>query len=115
MESGVFFSTYEADMALRRKPLEKVRLALFLLLLLVFPFFASSYWLFLANQIAITVVGAIGLNILVGYTGQISLGQGAFMAVGAYASYNFAIRLGTPVLLKARYNTPAATGIRAVL
>ena len=49
---------------------------------LVFPFVASPYGLTLANQVAIATVGAIGLNILVGYTGQISLAQGAFMADG---------------------------------
>ena len=86
MESGVFFSDYRRDMALRRLPLEKARMAIFVVAVLVFPFVASNYWLNLANQIAIATVGALGLNILVGYTGQISMGQGAFMAVGAYTS-----------------------------
>ncbi|WP_376788488.1 branched-chain amino acid ABC transporter permease [Thermoflexus sp.] len=96
MECGVFFTTYKQDMALRRKPLEKVRLALFLAFVLVFPFVASPYWLNLANQIALATIGAIGLNILVGYTGQISLGQGAFMAVGAYGAGLLTVRLGVP-------------------
>ena len=96
MESGVFFTDYRADMALRRMPLEKARLALFAAACLVFPFFADSYWLGLANQIAIATTGALGLNILVGYTGQISLGQGAFMAVGAYSAGIFTARLGIP-------------------
>jgi branched-chain amino acid transport system permease protein len=42
------------------------------------------------------VVGALGLNILVGYTGQISIGHGAFMSVGAYTAANFVVRLGFP-------------------
>jgi branched-chain amino acid transport system permease protein len=96
MESGVFFTDYRADMALRRMPLEKARLALFAVAVLVFPFVASSYWLSLANQIAIATTGALGLNILVGYTGQISLGQGAFMAVGAYSAGIFTARMGIP-------------------
>src|SRR5687767_12579367 len=96
MESGVFFTDYRSDMALRRMPLEKARLALFAVALLIFPFFASSYWLGLANQIAIATTGALGLNILVGYTGQISLGQGAFMAVGAYSAGILTARLGVP-------------------
>jgi branched-chain amino acid transport system permease protein len=96
MESGVFFTDYRADMALRRMPLEKARLALFAAAVLVFPFFADSYWLGLANQIAIATTGALGLNILVGYTGQISLGQGAFMAVGAYSAGILTARLGVP-------------------
>ncbi len=96
MECGVFFTNYKADMALRRKPLQKVRLALFIAFVLIFPFFASPYWLNLANQIALATIGAIGLNILVGYTGQISLGQGAFMAIGAYGAGLMTARLGLP-------------------
>ena len=96
MRSGVFYTSYAADMALARSPLARARLALFASCVLVLPFVVSSYWLSLANQIAIATVGAIGLNILVGYTGQISLGQGAFMAVGAYASGLATIRWGLP-------------------
>ena len=96
MRSGVFFTSYEADMALARSPLERIRLVLFVLFVTIFPFFASPYWLSLANQIAIATVGAIGLNILVGYTGQISLGQGAFMAIGAYASGLATLEWGLP-------------------
>ena len=79
MECGVFHTDYRTDIALRRVPAERVRLGLFVVAVLAFPLFASSYWLNLANQVAIATIGAIGLNILVGYTGQISLGQGAFM------------------------------------
>ena len=96
MRSGVFHTSYAADMALARSPLARARLALFASLVVVLPFVVSSYWLSLANQIAIATVGAIGLNILVGYTGQISLGQGAFMAVGAYASGLATIVWGLP-------------------
>lgn len=96
MECGVFFTSYKQDMALRRKPLEKIRLALFVAFVLIFPFIATPYWLNLANQIALATIGAIGLNILVGYTGQISLGQGAFMAVGAYGAGLLTARLGVP-------------------
>jgi branched-chain amino acid transport system permease protein len=96
MESGVFFTDYRSDMALRRLPLEKARLALFAAFVLVFPFVAGPYWLSLANQVAIATTGALGLNILVGYTGQISMGQGAFMAVGAYSAGILTTRLGIP-------------------
>jgi len=63
------------------------------------PFFASPYWLTVLNQIGIAVVGAIGLNILVGYTGQISLGQGGFLAVGAYTAGVVAAKTGASPLL----------------
>ncbi len=110
MESGIFFSDYRSDMALRRMPLQKVRTGLLLAGLVVFPFLATPYWLNLANQIAIATIGAIGLNILVGYTGQISLGQGAFMAVGAYGSGLLTVRLDVPFYL----SIPAAALITAV-
>ncbi len=96
MDSGVFHTTYRSDMALRRTPAQKIRLALFILFILVFPFFGNAYTLTLANQVAIATIGAIGLNILVGYTGQISLGQGGFMAVGAYTAGLLTARLGVP-------------------
>ena len=96
MECGVYFTDYRADMALRRKPAERIRLWVFAVAVVVFPFVATPYGLTLANQVAIAVVGAIGLNILVGYTGQISLGQGAFMAVGAYGAGLMTLRLGLP-------------------
>lgn len=96
MESGIFHTTYSKDMALRRTPIMRLRLALVLLAAVIFPFFADNYELTLANSIGIAAIGAIGLNILTGFTGQISLGQGAFMAVGAYSSALLTIRLGIP-------------------
>ncbi|MDT8304402.1 MAG: branched-chain amino acid ABC transporter permease [Anaerolineae bacterium] len=96
MESGVFHTTYASDMALRRTPLMRLRLIVVVVFLLVFPFVANGYQLTLANQIGIYAIGAIGLNILTGFTGQISLGQGAFMAVGAYSSGLLAARMGMP-------------------
>jgi branched-chain amino acid transport system permease protein len=96
MISGIFHTTYEKDMALRQTHAQKIRLVILILFLLVFPFFANRYYLTLANQVGIAVIGAIGLNILVGYTGQISLGQGGFMAVGAYTAGILTARLGMP-------------------
>jgi branched-chain amino acid transport system permease protein len=66
---------------------------------LAVPFLVTPYWLTIANQIGIAVIGAVGLNILVGYTGQISLGQGGFLAVGAYTSALLHLRAGFPVPL----------------
>ncbi len=96
MQSGIFHTSYRADMALRRTYAEKIRLALFLVFMLAFPFFANRYYLTLANQVGIATIGAIGLNILTGYTGQISLGQGGFMAVGAYTAGLLTARMGMP-------------------
>jgi branched-chain amino acid transport system permease protein len=86
MESGVFFSDYAKDMSWRRTPAQKIRIVLVIAVAVALPWFADNYQLTLLNQIGIAAIGAIGLNILVGFTGQISLGQGGFMAVGAYSS-----------------------------
>lgn len=96
MESGVFHSTYAADMAIRPTPVMKMRLVVVILFAVIFPFFADNYQLTLANQIFIASIGAIGLNILTGFTGQISLGQGGFMAIGAYSSGLLVTDLGLP-------------------
>jgi branched-chain amino acid transport system permease protein len=61
------------------------------------PYVLDNYWLGIANAILIAVIGAVGLNILVGFTGQISLGQGGFLAVGAYSSAILSGRAGLPM------------------
>src|SRR6266852_7202618 len=63
---------------------------------LLIPLTLHEYYLSVANLVWIAVIGALGLNILVGYTGQISIGHGAFMSVGAYTAANLAIRLDSP-------------------
>src|SRR5881397_762567 len=99
-ECGVLKTTYEADMALYPLPIARWTVAaLAVLFLLVLPFSVHEYYLSIVNLVAIAVVGALGLNILVGYTGQISIGHGAFMSVGAYTAANFAVRLGAPFWL----------------
>jgi branched-chain amino acid transport system permease protein len=84
--TGVYHTTYRADLALRHTRVEYVRLILALAVVVALPFYVSPFWLHVLDQIGIAVIGAIGLNILVGYTGQISLGQGGFLAVGAYSA-----------------------------
>ena len=59
----------------------------------------NAYYMRIAQQIAFYTIAAIGLNILVGYQGQVSLGHGGLFAVGAYASALLATRLGFPVWL----------------
>jgi branched-chain amino acid transport system permease protein len=66
------------------------------LLLLVVPFIAGPYSLYVINNIGIAAIAAIGLNVLIGYTGQISLGHGAFLGVGAYAAAILATKVGSP-------------------
>ena len=96
-ECGVLKTTYEADMALYPLPIAKYTVAaLGVLFFLVIPLSLHEYYLSIANLVWIAVIGALGLNILVGYTGQVSIGHGAFMSVGAYTAANFATRLDSP-------------------
>ena len=64
--------------------------------LLTIPLFASNYYLYLLNLIMVHVILAVGLNILVGSTGQISLGHAGFFAIGAYATVLLMTKLGVP-------------------
>ncbi len=84
--AGDFDRTYKQDMAVMRRRWQYVVLLLFLLLLFALPDFASESTVSLVNRICIFIIAVQGLNILTGYTGQISLGQAAFMTVGGYIS-----------------------------
>src|SRR5713101_4294438 len=96
-ESGVFKTTYTADMALYPLPIAKWTVAaLALIFVVIIPLAVHEYYLSILNLIFIAIVGALGLNILVGYTGQISIGHGAFMSVGAYTAANLVVHLGAP-------------------
>ena len=100
-ENGQFKTSYRSDQQIF--PILQDRWAIGLLVAfaaVAVPLLASEY-LFRAVLIPFLILSlaAIGLNILVGYCGQISLGTGGFMAVGAYAAYNFLIRIdGMPML-----------------
>lgn len=97
--TGIHHRSYSAELRLRHTKAEWARLALIFLGLFVAPYILNTYWLGIANSILIAVIGAVGLNILVGFTGQISLGQGGFLAVGAYTSAILSTRAGLPVPL----------------
>jgi branched-chain amino acid transport system permease protein len=99
-ECGVLKTTYEADMALYPLPIARWTVgALAVLFFVGLPLSVDEYYLSIVNLVSIAVIGALGLNILVGYTGQISIGHGAFMSVGAYTAANFAVRLDFPFWL----------------
>ncbi|MCZ2102768.1 MAG: branched-chain amino acid ABC transporter permease [Comamonadaceae bacterium] len=100
-ENGQFKTTYRSDQQIF--PIRQDRVVMLIALLLAFvvvPFTASSY-LFSAILIPVVILSlaALGTNILIGYCGQISLGSGAFMAVGAYGAWNVIMRLpGMPLI-----------------
>ncbi len=88
-EAGQFKTSYKADQAIFSITQDRFFIGLVLIAaFVVVPYFINDYW---ANAILIhflvSALAALGLNILTGYCGQVSLGTGGFMAVGAYASY----------------------------
>jgi len=78
--------TYREDEAYASTPLGRLALGAFLLLLLLLPFLLGPYPMYVATLVAIGALSALGLHLLVGGAGQISLGHAAFMGVGAYAA-----------------------------
>jgi branched-chain amino acid transport system permease protein len=113
-ENGQFKTSYRADSQVF--PILQDRIAIGLLLAVAFlavPLLASEYLLrAVMIPFLILSLAALGLNILVGYCGQISLGTGAFMAVGAYAAYNFHIRIeGMPLIASLLLGGLFATGV----
>ncbi|HAV08160.1 MAG TPA: branched-chain amino acid ABC transporter permease [Rhodobacteraceae bacterium] len=88
-EAGDFKKTYAEDNQTFPIKFDRWRYyAVLLVAFLVVPFMVNDYWLnAVLLPFLIYAIAAIGLNILVGYCGQVSLGTGGFMAVGAYAVY----------------------------
>jgi branched-chain amino acid transport system permease protein len=113
-ENGQFKTTYASDQQIF--PIAQDRLLIIALVAFAFvavPFVASEY-MFRAVLIPFLILSlaALGLNILVGYCGQISLGTGGFMAVGAYAAYNLMIRIdGMPLLAAILLGGVCATAV----
>ncbi len=96
MRCGDFRETYREDMAIFETTFARGWLVAFLAALAFAPALANSFWMDVLNRVLIAVVAATGLNILTGFTGQISLGNAAFLAVGAYSTAFLAGRLDLP-------------------
>lgn len=93
---GVFDVKYTEDIAIIRTKAHWALLLSGLCLLAVLPLMASSHYLVVFNHIGITIIAVQGLSLLTGFTGQISIGQSAMMAVGAYTTGILAKRYGIP-------------------
>jgi len=89
---------YAKDMAIVRTKTHWLLFIVFLALLFTAPLYFGNYWLGVCNLIGITLIAAIGLNILVGYCGQLSIGHAGFIAVGAYTAAILTNRLELPFL-----------------
>ena len=102
LPSGTRSYNYAEDMAIIRTRTQWVLFIAFLaLLFFIAPRYLSNYWLGVANLIGITLIAATGLNLLVGYCGQLSIGHAGFIAVGAY----------TAAVLTNRYELPFIVGL----
>lgn len=99
VETGRHHTSYRSELRLWHTRPQIVRMAVLAAVVIILPLILDNYWMSLANTALIAAIGAIGLNILVGYTGQISLGQGGFLAVGAFTSAILTDRLGMPAPL----------------
>ncbi len=101
-ETGQFKTSYRLDQSIF--PIAQDRWAIYAMVAiayLVIPVIANEYWLqAILIPCLIFSMAALGLNLLTGYAGQLSLGTGAFMAVGAYAAYKLTTAFpGAPILL----------------
>lgn len=97
---GNFKESYHKELAIFETDFGRLWMVVGLVVLFgVIPFASSPYILYILNTIGIFIIAAIGLNLLIGYTGQISLGHGAFFGVGAYAAAILATKAHFPIWL----------------
>jgi branched-chain amino acid transport system permease protein len=109
---GNFRDHYEQELSIFETDFGRLWLLIGLGLLFgIIPFIISPYMLYVVNTMGIAAIAAIGLNMLIGYTGQISLGHGAFFGVGAYSAAVLATKASFPFWL----SVPAAGVITALV
>jgi branched-chain amino acid transport system permease protein len=97
---SVYHEDYTQDHAWWQTKFVRGKMILLLLLLfVVIPWGADDYYLSVCNQIGYTIIGALGVQLLIGYCGQITLGHAAFLAVGAYTSTLLVLEFPWPKFL----------------
>ncbi|MCD6151856.1 MAG: branched-chain amino acid ABC transporter permease, partial [Deltaproteobacteria bacterium] len=96
---GDYKTTYKEDMVLFQTTFSKFWIIAFFIALYAIPLLLGNYTLYVGNLICIAIIGAMGISILTGFTGQISLGHGAFIGIGAYASGYLTMKLGFPFIV----------------
>jgi branched-chain amino acid transport system permease protein len=111
-ETGVFKTSYAADAALQRLPVARYAMVVFVLCMyLVVPLLATPYQMYVLDTILVASIGALGLNLLTGYAGQISVGHGGFLGIGAFTSAILVSRVGIPFWC----SVPAAGAVTALV
>ena len=97
--SGYFKSTYAEDLSIVETRSRWICLILLMVGLVIFPFFASPFFLDLATQVFLALIAAIALMLLTGFAGQISLGHAGLIAAGAFTTAILFKELNAPILL----------------
>jgi branched-chain amino acid transport system permease protein len=97
---GEYHQNYHEDHAWWQTRFIKGKMiALILVLFVGIPYVADEYWISVCNQIGYTVLGALGVQLLIGFCGQVTLGHAAFLAVGAYTSTLLILEFPWPKIL----------------
>ena len=99
MPAGLFHEQYRNDERIFQTWFIKSWLIVFLLACALFPFFASKYMISTMIEVGIAIIACHGLNLLTGFTGQISLGHAAFLGVGAYTCSILIGQTGVPFII----------------
>jgi branched-chain amino acid transport system permease protein len=112
IRSRTFRESYYEDIKLFQTIWIRFWMAIFFAILATLPLWGNPYMVYLINLSCVAVVAALGLNLLVGYTGQISMAHAAFIAIGAYTTAILSSRVGLPfwVCLLASGGMSAAVG-----
>lgn len=110
-----FKVNYREDMALLQSQWQKFWLGVLVLALIFVPLVLDRYQLSILNEISIVLIGALGLNLLIGYTGQLSLAHGAFVAIGAYASGLLTGNLAIPFIVSLPLSGLIAAGLGLII
>ena len=98
MPAGLFHESYRNDERIFQTWFVKAWLIAFLIACALFPFVGSKYMISIMTEVGIAIIACHGLNILTGFTGQISLGHAAFLGVGAYTC-SILIQRGVPFII----------------
>jgi len=99
MRSGDFKVSYAEDIRVLQTNFIKTCIGIFILCLIAFVLIAENYFIYLINLAAIATIGSLGLNLLTGFTGQISIGHAGFLAIGAYSSAILTSKCSFPFLI----------------
>ena len=110
LPAGVYAQTYDEDQALIRTKPQWIWFVVLMLFVFSLPLFAGGRIIGIMNVIWITLIAVVGLQINVGYAGQVNLGQSAFMGVGAYTAGALTLHFNLPIWI-----TIPAAGVCAAL